>query len=52
MTETLTIGKLVEIIGQLELRILRLEQDSHPPVDLTPFIEREVEEQIARKLLL
>lgn len=47
MTEALTIEKLVEMIGQLELRILHLEQDSHPPVNLVPIIQDEIEFQLA-----
>lgn len=37
---------VMKVIDRLERRIEALEKNSHAPVDLTPFIEREVTRQL------
>ncbi len=41
--------RMIERIQKLERRVAELEKDSHPPIDLTPFIEREVARQLKER---
>jgi hypothetical protein len=43
-------SRLLKRLDELEARVAELEKHSHPPVNLVPIIQDEIEYQLAKKL--